>query len=612
MRENILTVLSRRTVVADGAMGSRLLARGVDPTACFDHLNLTGPELIRSVHREYLDVGAELIETNTFGANRRKLERFQLGGQVREINRQGAALARSCAGDAAWVAGSVGPLGRLAAGELKPEEIRTIFAEQAEALAAGGADLILLETFADPDLLLLALEAVRSATGLPTAAQMVFGGAGQALGGRSPGDCLRLLRQAGADIVGLNCGLGPKGARDILAQAGDLGGAVSVFPNAGFPEHLGDRLIYPSSPEYFADMLRQCADNGARLLGGCCGTGPEHIRALRAGLSGQSAGAAPVSKPAPGPASGPSAVASGTPPRIPGAFARDLGHRPMILVELDPPKHLDLSQVLEAADGLAAAGVDAITLAENPLATPRLSNIALAGMIRDRTGADVLVHLTGRDRNLIGMQSTIMGLAAMGLTNVLAVTGDPPSSGGEEQVTGVFDVRSYELIALLDSFRQGRNAQGQDMRLRPEFRIGAAFNPNTRNIGLQVGRLRRKIELGCDYVLTQPVYSRAKVDEVIAATKDIGRPVFLGIMPLASSRNAEFLHNEFPGISIPDAVRARMRGAGDNGAAEGLEIAWELMAYALPHFAGIYIMPPFNRYKVALELMRRARDVRSS
>lgn len=603
MSSSLLLTMNERPVLGDGAMGSQLLARGADPKACLDLLNISTPELVRAVHRDYIAAGAELIETNTFGANRKKLERFGLAERVEEINRQGAALARACVGPGGWVAGSMGPLGRLQGEELDPEELASIYAQQAKALAEGGVDLLMLETFSDLGLLLAALKAVKAATALPVAAQMVFG-AGLTLAGEAPAERLRALREAGADIVGLNCGLGPQGALEVL-RAAKPEGLVSAFPNAGFPERLGDRLVYPSSPEYFAQMLAQFADHGVRLLGGCCGAGPEHIRALRNIFSARERprpvfvsvlSAQPAPEPAPQPKS--------------QGFAAKLGKQPMFLVEIDPPKHLDATAALAGAAALAQAGADAITVAENPLASPRLSNIVLASLIKAQTGIDLIVHLTGRDRNLIGMQSTIMGLAALGLTNVLAVTGDPPSTGGEERLTGVFDLRSYELISLLECFKKGRNAQGQDMRMAVDFRIGGAFNPNTRNIALQVGRMRRKAELGAEYFLTQPVYSRERVDALLEATRGFDKPIFLGVMPLASSRNAEFLHNEFPGVTIPDEVRARMRAAderGAQGAQEGVEIAWELLEYALPHFAGVYLMPPFNRHHTALELMRRAK-----
>ena len=605
--DDILAAMTERPLLADGAMGTQLLARVEAAMPCLDACNLERPELVRAIHEAYLDAGAEVIETNTFGANRLKLERCDLGACVREINVRGAALARDCAGSRAWVAGAMGPLGRLPEEEPTPAEIAAVYAEQAQALAEGGADLLILETFFDLELLRLALRAVKAATKLPVAAQLVFGGTGLSLGGRDVAGCLRLLRSEGADVVGCNCGLGPRGALDILRRVKDVPGPLSVFPNAGFPEREGDRLVYPSSPDYFAALVAQCVDYGARLVGGCCGTGPEHIRALRRALDARDTrGAASVRVTAAAvdqaPVTGEAQAAPGT-----GFFSR-IGSRPLFLVELDPPKHLDIAPVLEGAAALAAAGADAITLAENPLAAPRLSNIALASLITRRTGAEVIVHLTGRDRNLIGLQSTIMGLSCLGLDNVLAITGDPPSRGGEERVTGVYDVRSFELIAMLEAFNRGRNLQGQDMRLRAHFHIGGAFNPNTRNIDIQVRRMQRKAALGARYFLTQPVYSRRRIDEILEATRDCALPLFLGIMPLASLRNAEFLHNEFPGISIPEDVRERLRAAGENEARVGVDLAWELLEYALPHFAGIYIIPPFNRYRVALELMARARE----
>jgi homocysteine S-methyltransferase len=397
-------------------------------------------------------------------------------------------------------------------------------------------------------------------------------------------------------MVGLNCGIGPKNALEVVQGLGPVTVPLSVLPNAGFPEAAGDRLMYASSPEYFARQTAACASHGARLLGGCCGTGPEHIAALVRALD---AGSSVVHVVASAPQEQEARIAA------PTRLARRLEEGKVVLVELDPPKHLDVEPVLAAAQALAAAGVDAITIAENPLAVPRLSNIVLAGMVRARTGAEVVVHLTGRDRNLVGMQSTIMGLAASGLHNVLAVTGDPPSAGSAERVSGVYDLRSMELMSLLAGFNQGRNHYGDAMRLPVNFCIGGAFNPNTRNMALQVGRMEKKIAAGATHFLTQPVYSRARVDEILAATAHVNAPIVLGIMPLASHRNAEFLHNEFPGIEIPAETRDRMARAGDNGQQEGIDIAWELLEYAWPHFAGVYIIPPFNRHAMALELMRR-------
>jgi homocysteine S-methyltransferase len=596
VRPNILEALRERVVVADGAMGSLLFERGVDSASCYDALNLTDPALVRSIHQAYAAAGAEVVETNTFGANRVKLGRFDLAHRMREINVRGAELARAEAGDGRWVAGAMGPLGRMGEDVVEPAEVEGIFAEQARALVEGGADFIMLETFASLTLLLAALRGVKGSVDVPVAAQMVFTQRGRTHSGRSARECFEALIAAGADMVGLNCGIGPKNALEVVQGLGPVTVPLSVLPNAGFPEAAGDRLMYASSPEYFARQTAACASHGARLLGGCCGTGPEHIAALVRALD---AGSSVVHVVASAPQEQEARIAA------PTRLARRLEEGKVVLVELDPPKHLDVEPVLAAAQALAAAGVDAITIAENPLAVPRLSNIVLAGMVRARTGAEVVVHLTGRDRNLVGMQSTIMGLAASGLHNVLAVTGDPPSAGSAERVSGVYDLRSMELMSLLAGFNQGRNHYGDAMRLPVNFCIGGAFNPNTRNMALQVGRMEKKIAAGATHFLTQPVYSRARVDEILAATAHVNAPIVLGIMPLASHRNAEFLHNEFPGIEIPAETRDRMARAGDNGQQEGIDIAWELLEYAWPHFAGVYIIPPFNRHAMALELMRR-------
>ena len=612
--QSILDVLQHRIVVADGAFGTLLYDKGVPLTVCYDHLNSVQPDLVRQIHREYLEAGAELIETNTFGANRWKLQRYELAERVSEINRRGAELALECAQGAAWVAGSIGPLGRLDESALTEADKQAIFREQAQALLDGGVHLLMLETFNTLADLLLAVKAVKALGDIPAIAQLVFTESGRTIDGDGALTAFARLQQAGADIVGANCGIGPNGILKVLKPtAAKIAAPVSALPNAGFPERRDDRMIYLTSPDYLAHVATELVNAGVNLIGGCCGTSPADIRAIKAAVAGLTPRvkqpvpirtilargqqpSAPTARPAPGPP-----TAGPERPHLEDL----LGRRKVISVELDPPKTFRIEKVLQGAKALKQAGADVISIAENPLAMVRLSNVTMARRIQQEVGIETIVHLTGRDRNLIGMQSELMGMAIDGLPNILAVTGDPPSKGEADRVQGVFDLRSFELISLLYKLNQGQNFSGDDLKHPTSFTIGAAFNPNTPRLAGQVKRMRKKIELGAQFFQTQPVYDRDTVDRILEHTQDIDAPILLGILPLVSSRNAEFLHNEFPGISIPADVREKMRQAGKDGVQQGIEVAWELIRYAYPHFAGIYIMPPFNKYPIAVELIRR-------
>ncbi len=379
---------------------------------------------------------------------------------------------------------------------------------------------------------------------------------------------------------------------------------VSAFPNAGFPEQRDDRTMYLASTEYLATTAAELVNIGVNLIGGCCGIGPAAIKAIKHAVSDLH----PIAKQPIDPATTVEIVsmpALQAPTESRSHLCDLLRHRQVISVELDPPKTLHIMNTLEGARVLKQNGADVISIAENPLAVTRLSNVALARIIQREVGIETIVHLTGRDRNLIGMQSELMGMAIEGIHNILAVTGDPPSRGKEERVKGVFDLRSYELISLLQQFNQGQNVDGDDLKMQTTFTIGAAFNPNTQNMAIQVKRMSEKINRGAQFFQTQPVYSKEKIDQILTLTRDLPVPIFLGILPLVSSRNAEFLHNEFPGISIPDEVREKMRLAGERGVEQGLELAWELIEYAYPHFGGLYLMPPFNKYQIAVELIKR-------
>jgi len=594
--------LRHEVLVGDGAMGTLLYSRGVPLDANFEHLNLVQPERVRQVHADYIAAGAELIETNTFGANAVRLGAIGLAHETTAINHAGARLAREVAGDAVLVAGAVGPLGRSRAEavELDREKRRAAFAEQAMALQQGGVDLLLLETFAELTELELALDAA-VATGLPVIAQFALLEGGRTRDGYAAEEVARRLEAGGAAMVGVNCGAGP---RELLAVLRRMAVAtalpLSAFPNSGFPEYVDGRSIYVATPDYFAARAQEMVAAGATLIGGCCGTGPEHIQALATALKDATPA---VRRPRVEVVDTASAPAPTAPERI--EAGNWLQRHPVpVTVELDPPRGLDCSGVIAAARQLVAAGVSAISLAENPLARIRMGNIALAHRLQQEAGAEVIIHVTGRDRNLIGLHSELLGAHLLGLRNVLAVTGDPVSVSGEAGATGVFDLNSIGLLELLAAANAGRTLYGHELGAPTHFFAGAAFNPNGGSIAGQLNKLHKKIAAGARFVQTQPVYDPQVLERMVAATAAIDIPILLGILPLVSERNAEFLHNEVPGIVLPESVRQRMRGtSGVDGVRAGMAIASETIEAARGRVAGFYLMPPFGRVELALELL---------
>ena len=582
-------------------MGTLLYSRGIPLETNFEYLNLVRPEIVRQVHDDYVHAGAQLLESNTFGASSVRLAAVGLEKKTRAINVAGARLARAAAGPDRFVAGSVGPL-TLPRGELRelsPAEKEAVLHEQMEALAEGGVDLFLLETFASLDDLELAVK-VAAGIGLPAVAQMAYLEEGRTRDGAAAEEVARRLSGAGVTVLGANCGSGPRDLLKVLsrlAAATDL--PLSAFANSGFPQYLDGRFIYLATPEYFAGMGREMVRVGAALVGGCCGTTPEHIRALADAVTGLKPGRQP--RPVPSPATPAAPVAAGGPLRT---FIDAWGERPIITVELDPPRGLDCSKVIAAAQALAAAQVDAISLAENPLARIRLGNLALARRIQEEAGVEVIAHVTCRDRNLIGLHSELMGAHLLGLRNILAVTGDPVSVGGEAGATSVFDLNSVGLLELLTALNEGRTLLGSDLQGHTDFLLGAAFNPNLPSMQGQLRRLDKKIAAGARFVQTQPVYDRRVLEELLLRTASLGVPVLVGILPLVSERNAEFLHNEVPGIVLPDEVRQRMRGKnGAEGVREGMAVARELVEAGRGRVGGWYLMPPFGKVELALELI---------
>ncbi|MDT8441203.1 MAG: bifunctional homocysteine S-methyltransferase/methylenetetrahydrofolate reductase [Desulfuromonadales bacterium] len=593
-------------LVGDGAMGTQLYHRGAPLDSVFEYLNLIRPEMVGRVHSDYLAAGAGLIETNTFGANALRLDGFGLAGKVAAINLAGARLARAAAGDEGLVAGAVGPL-PVRAGDPEPDaaQCRRVFAEQMQALADGGVDCLLLETFARVGQLELAVQTA-TATGLPVIAQLAFAEGGFTGDGLTVEAAAARLEGLPLLAIGANCGAGP---RELLAVLRRLAAVsrlpLSAFANSGYPEYVDGRHIYLTTPDYFARLGREMVEAGASLIGGCCGTGPEQIVALATVLRDRRPGARHLAAPSAAPPTG-----NAPPPAVARRhFLDGWGERPVVTVELDLPRGLAVDKTLARARQLAAAGVDAINLAENPLAKIRIGNLALAGKIQEQTGIETIVHVTGRDRNLIGLHSELMGAHLLGIRSVLAVTGDPVV-GPESGASNVFDLNSIGLLKLLTALNSGHNLFGAELGGRTDFLAGAAFNPNAADLSGQLHKLRKKIDAGARFIQTQPVFDPALPAKLVPALAPFNVPVLLGIMPLVSERNAEFLHNEVPGIQLPATVRVRMRGmTGAAGMAEGLAIAGEVIAAAqAAGITGYYLIPPFGRIELALQLLGRIRE----
>lgn len=602
MNENknqLLKRLRNEVLTGDGAIGTMLYAKGVSLDSNFEHLNLVRPALVAGLAREYVAAGAQIIETNTFGANYTKLAAIGLGHKVAEINLAGARIAREAAGSKALVAGSVGPLVVIKGEEreLDSRAIEDSFRQQCLALAEGGVDFLLLETFSSLQQLRLAVKAARE-TGLPISASMAFLEGGRCSDGSSVESFCGAMETDGADIVGANCGAGPLELLKVIKRLSAMTDKpISAYANSGFPEYLDGRYIYRATPDYFAAMALEMVAAGANLIGGCCGTTPDHISALAKAI----AGCRPATR-----SKIPVVSVSVPTQAVPKAasFLDHWGSRTVITVELDPPKGLDCNRIIDGCRRIKEAGADAINLAENPLARPRMGNIALGSIIQREVGIEVIVHVTGRDRNLIGMQSDLMGACLLGIRSILAVTGDPATMGDHAGATSVFDLHSFTLIKLLHDMNSGVNALGNQIGAGTGFTIGAAFNPNTGSMAVQAQRLRKKVLNGACFVQSQPIYDPAVLFAALEATRDSTVPFLPGIMPLVSERNAEYLNNEVPGITVPDSIRARMKGLDkEAGAREGLAIAKEFIDATIAAVGGYYLIPPFGKYELAVELI---------
>ncbi|MDB6154308.1 MAG: bifunctional homocysteine S-methyltransferase/methylenetetrahydrofolate reductase [Chthoniobacteraceae bacterium] len=606
---DLLDELQNRVLPADGAMGTLLMERGIPLEHCFEELSLSDPSLVKGIHGEYIAAGARLIETNSFGANSVRLAKHRLEHRVVEINGAAARLARAAAhGKGVYVAGSIGPLGISAeqAGE-RGIDRAAVFAEQMGALLDGGIDVIQLETFLNLNEILLALEVKHSLSSCPAICSLSCNEEGRLPGGMPLADAFLKLRAAKADVVGVNCVNGPQAMLRLFERL-PVEGLVSASPNAGYPQYHEGRFLYSTTPDYFAQAASRLAQSGVRLVGGCCGTGPRHIAAMASAFKKPSPVAVGEMPRTPLEVLAPEKTPGGThtePPTILELIKR--GHT-VVVTELDPPKTLELEKFYTGARALRDAGSDLITLADNSLAILRVSNLAIAAILQQQFQITPLVHLSCRDRNVIGLQSELLGMAALGIRHVLPLTGDPAKVGDHPGATSVYDVTSIELIRIIGQLNLGLNAGGKSIKEGTRLVVGCTFNPNAKNLDAQVQRLERKIAAGAQYVMTQPLFDTTLVEETARRTKGLGVPLLIGVWPLLNGRQAEFLHNEVPGIVIPESVRTAMRGKeGTDGRAQGMMIAKDVCRSVLDHFPGVYLITPFLVYETTVELAHFAR-----
>jgi len=596
-----------RVHVFDGAMGTMLYARGAFLNVCYDELSLKQPDLIRDIHRAYVKAGAEILETNTFGANPRKLAQYGLSQETVKINRAAAELAREAAGHRAAVLGAIGPLGvRLEPfGETGIGEAQAAFEVQVRGLLDGGVDGFILETFGDVNELKAAFRAVRSLSDLPVVAQMTIGTDLRTAYGTEPAAFGPDLDALGADVIGVNCSVGPQGVLEAVEQlVHATRKPLSAQPNAGLPRDVGDRKIYMASPEYMASYARRMVEAGARFVGGCCGTTPEHIKAiagfvlsvtprhhfLTATAEQKAAGVEPV-------------------PLVErSAYGAKLARGEFITtVEIVPPKGVDPAPMFDQCRALKAAGVDAVNVPDGPRAQSRMGALLSAVLIEREVGLEAVCHYCCRDRNLLGMLSDLLGAAAAGVRNLLIITGDPPKMGPYPDATAVFDIDSIGLTNLVTRLNRGLDPGGNALGAPTRFTVGVGVNPAAPDLERELSRFAWKVDAGAEFAITQPVFDLRQLDRFLTRVESFRIPIIGGIWPLVSLRNAEFLANEVPGVEVPDEILNRMRSASERGKeaalGEGVAIAREMLTEVRGRLAGAQVSAPLGRVPVALEVL---------
>ncbi len=606
---SFLEALAQGPIVFDGAMGTLLYERGVFLNQNFDEICLSRPEVVRKAHADHARAGAQVIETNTFGANRFRLRTHGFEDKVQAINHAAARIAREAVGEDVWVAGSVGRTGVVpgvaAAGEM--DAVGDAFREQIAALAEGGVDLLIIETFRHIEEIRIAIQAAREVSKLPIIAQVTFDAECRLADGTTPERAAVLLRDWGAAVIGTNCGEGPVTVYDAAERMLGVGVPVSAQANAGIPRLVEGRLIYMSTPEYFGVFARRLFKRGVQIVGGCCGTTPEHVKRI-------AAAARMMGSEQPDPARAPIVTAVAGPTRLDpvpldkrSPFGAKLGKKFVVSVEINPPPGLDATKEIEAAKRLVRAGVDVINTSDGPRATARFSNLAFALMLQRDVGIDPLLHVACRDRNLLGMLSHVLGAHVLGLRNLVVITGDPPKMGDYPEATAVYDLDSVGLLQMVNNLNRGIDPAGKPLgnQAQTAFVCATGAEPNALDFDREMQRLKRKRDAGADLVMTQPVYDIALVERFLTNARPLGLPILIGLLPLVSYRNAEFLHHEVPGMQVPEQIRERMRKAGSGAEArkEGARIAREMLAALKSKVDGAYIMPQLGHYDLALEVL---------
>jgi len=606
-------LLDDRPIICDGAMGTMLdLYEYPEQPRCIH--NILNPDIVARIHREYIEAGAEIIETNTFDANRFRLEFYHLQDKIKEINRAGVEIAKSVAGENVYVAGSIGPTGKLLEplGKVKFQQVKDVIKEQAEILIEAGVDLIILETFVSLNELDAAIEAVKEVSDkIPLIAQKTFPEDGAILATDFPIEVVRHIKEKGVTVVGSNCTVGPQRMFSIIKAMYQDDVILSAQPAAGIPTLVDGRSVYHASPEYLATYAKQLVEAGVKIIGACCGSTPSHIKAIASAVKDLKLKKAQIEikikkeeKQTQTNSTSDERISVVIEDKS-SNFAKKIGKKFLTTVELDIPRGLDMSSVIEGARYLKENGIDAVNITDGARARFRMDPVTISHLVQSSVGIETITHIACRDRNLIGLQGLLLGAWALGIKNILAITGDPTKIGDFPNATTVLDVDSIGLIRILKNMNHGFDAVGNTIGEPTHFLIACAVNPTAQNLDYEVSRLEKKVEAGAQIVFTQPLYEMKTLELFIKKIEHLKIPVMLGILPLRSYKHAEFLHNEVPGINIPDWVREKLFLARDDAGKVGVEISAQFLKEAKHLVSGAYLLPPFKKYHLAVEILQK-------